>query len=368
MASANGSHLVGRREFLRRSGMLGLAAAVGPLLAACSSGSDQPVLNFLNWQDYIAPDTLAKFRAASGITTTYQTYASNDELSRDLVQAGRPRRAGRGPGTFDLMVPSDNFVRRFVGDDLLEQLDHSKLSNLANLRPEYRNEAFDPGNRYTVPWATGTTGIGYDTTALSSPPDWDVFGDARFKGKMTVLAEIRDAFGAALFSLGKDPNTTSAADVDAAASQLIKWKGVIAGFDSATYLDRLARGELVVAHAYSSDLLEARSRNPNLAFVLPPQGALRWVDSLAIPTEAEHVDNALEFMDFYLRPGVSADVSTSVQVDTGNAKSFPLLPASLQNDPVVFPPADVLAKLAFTADLGDAEKLYTEAWKRVQAA
>ena len=100
---------------------------------------------------------------------------------------------------------------------------------------------------------------------------------------MTVLAEIRDAYAAALFSLGKDPNATSPADVDAATDRLIAMKGVIQGFDSTTYLDELAKGNLVAAQAYSSDLLEAKERNPKLDFVIPPQGGGRWVDSLAIP-------------------------------------------------------------------------------------
>ncbi len=361
-----------RREFLRRAGAAGLAVAAAPLLAACSEhsieGSD--VLTFENWTNYIDPAVLTAFKAQSGISVAYNTYVSNDELARTLNLANVPRRGGREGHTFDLMVPSDNFVRSFVQQDLLEKIDAgTKLKNIGNLQPEFRKEGFDPGNVYTIPWATGTTGIGYDTSVFSSPPDWTVFLDDRYKGKMTMLAEIRDAFGASLLSLDKDPNATSSADIDAATQQLIKMKAVILAFDSTNYIDELAKGTLVAAHAYSGDLLQAKESNPKLDFVLPSQGALRWVDSLAVPVHAPNPDNSLTFMDFYLEPAVSAQVSNFIQYDTANAAAVSLLDAAVRDDPVIFPPADVLSRLSFTADLGsDVDKLYADGWSTVQGA
>lgn len=358
--------MLSRRELLRRAGTAGLAVAALPLLQACKRRTKE--LTFLNWQDYIDPAVLTRFEGQTGIDITYQTYVSNDDLASKLVLANAARRRGREAHTFDLVVPSDNFVRRFVREDLLQTIDRAKLTNLGNLRPEFRSEGFDPGNRYTVPWATGSTGIGYDTSVFSEPPDWNVFADERFNGKMTILTEIRDAFAAALFSLGLDPNTTSAAEVDTARDQLITWKSVIRAFDSATYLDELASGQLVAAQAYSSDLLEAKARNPKLDFVIPAAGGGRWVDSLAIPSKAPDKDNAERFLDFYLRPEVSAEVANFVKVDTGNGAAEGLYDPAVRNDPIVFPPPDVLARLVFTADLGDAEKLYADAWKQVQSA
>jgi len=361
-----------RREFLRRAGLAGLAVAAAPVLAACSEqsleGNDE--LSFENWTDYIDPAILTAFRSQSGISVQYATYTSNDQLQTRLLLADTPRRHGRMTHTFDLMVPSDNFVQRFRDLDLIEEVDPgSKLQNIGNLQPAFQHEGFDPGNRYTIPWATGTTGIGYDASILDTPPDWSVFLNETYKGKMTMLDEIRDAYGAALLSLGKDPNATSATDIDAATRQLIAMKAVIRGFDSTTYLDGLASGDLVAAHAYSGDVLQAKERNPKLAFVLPPQGALRWVDSLAVPVHAPQPDNALTFMDFYLQPEISAQVSNHIRYDTANAAAQPLLDAAIRSDPVIFPPADVLAKLSFTDDLGpEVEKLYADGWKQVQGA
>ena len=357
-----------RREFLVRAGVLGAGVAVAPLLAACTRETNQLV--FQNWTDYIDPAVLSDFTAQTGTQVSYQTYASNDELAERLLLAASARRRGRSSSTFDLIVPSENFVRQFLEQDLLQPIDASRtLSNIGNLDPAFRAEGFDANNTYTIPWATGTTGIGYDATVLDTPPDWSVFLDPTYRGKMTLLDEIRDAYGAALFSLGLDPNTTAPADVDAATDQLIKMKGVIKGFDSATYIDGLASGELIVAHAYSGDLLQAKERNSGLAFVLPEAGALRWVDSLAVPVDAPDKDNALAFMDYYLEAEVSAKNANHIQYDTANQAAVPMLDPTVRDNPVIFPPGDVLSRLSFTVALGsDGEKLYADGWKRVQDA
>jgi spermidine/putrescine-binding protein len=365
------ANFVPRREFLRRAAAMGVVMAATPILSACSEKAleSAKTLAFENWTDYIDPAILTKFMSAAGISTIYSTYTSNDELSNRLILAEAARRRGRMVHSFDLIVPSDNFVKQFRDQGLIQQINAAtSLKNIGNLEPEFRQEDFDPGNQYTIPWATGTTGIGYDTSVIASPPDWSVFLNESYKGKMTMLDEIRDAYAAALLYLGKDPNTTSSADVDAATQTLIKMKGVIKSFDSTNYIDGLASGELVAAEAYSGDLLQAKQRNPKLDFVLPQQGGMRWVDSLAVPTHAPHLDNALEFMDFYLRGDISAQVSNFISYDTANAAAVPLLDPSIKGDPVIFPPADVVARLHFTADLGPFEKLYSNGWKQVQSA
>jgi len=357
---------VSRRDVLRAGGMLGVALGFAPLLSACTSSEDVKRLSFLNWTDYIAPGTLKRFEQQTGISTTYETYTSNDELRKRLQQAGVVRRGGRKPTTFDLVVPSDNFVQEFRDDDLIQKLDLDQIQNLDNLSEEFRNESFDPGNQYTVPWATGTTGIAYNTDEFDDPPGYDVFLDRAVRNRATILDEARDAYAVALFSLGKDPNTTRPTDVDAATDRLLDMKKVITGFQSGDYWKGLAAGDTVVAQAYSSDFQLARERNPKLAFTFPEAGALRWVDSLAIPTDAPRKKSAEAFISFYLQPEVSAGVSRYVQVDTGNRAARELLPDRLLDDPVVFPPEDVLDRLVFTAYLGADESLYTDGWDRVR--
>jgi spermidine/putrescine transport system substrate-binding protein len=182
---------------------------------------------------------------------------------------------------------------------------------------------------------------------------------------MSILDDSRDALAMSLLSLGKDPNSIVEADINAAADQLIAMKKH-AHFDSETYLRELSAGNLVAAQAFSSDFVIAKGQNPNLEFVLPAQGAMRWIDCLVIPDRAPRPGRAHEFISFFLEPSNAAVVSAGAKVDTGNAGAFDLLPTDVRNNPVIFPPADVLAKLSFLEDLGDAEELYSDAWKRIK--
>jgi spermidine/putrescine transport system substrate-binding protein len=202
---------VSRRQFLATGAALGSAALLGTGLSGCAEQASEKRISFLNWQDYVDPTLLTDFSTRSGLAVGYETYESNDALAQRLTAADVTRRRGRKTTSFDLIVPSTDLFRRLRSTGALQALNTSIVTEalLANLSQPLRQLDSDPGNRYSVPWATGTTGIGYDTTVFSEPPTWDVFLDTTHRGKMSVLKESREAFAAALISLGKDPNTTS---------------------------------------------------------------------------------------------------------------------------------------------------------------
>jgi spermidine/putrescine-binding protein len=355
---------VSRRRFLKTALAAGASGSLISFLASCDA-SEPSKLSFLNWQDYIGDSTLRDFKETTGIDVTYQTYPSNDRLEWLLNQASSARRGGRRGSSYDLAVPSDNVIPKFYRAGLIQDLDPTKITGLENLRDDVRALPFDSENKFTIPWATGTTGIAYDSSVLTTPPDWSVFLDATHAGKMSILDDSRDALAMALLSLGKDPNSTNEPDISAAAEQLTAMTKN-AGFDSETYLRELVVGNLVAAQAFSSDFVIAKEQNPKLEFVLPEQGATRWIDCLVIPDRAPRPGRAHQFISFFLDPLNAAGVSAGAKVDTGNAIAFDLIPTDVRNNPVIFPPAEVLAKLFFLNDLGDAEKLYNDAWKRIK--
>jgi spermidine/putrescine-binding protein len=356
---------ISRRTFLKAALAASASGTFINFLTACDN-SEPSKLSFLNWQDYIGDTTLRDFETATGIDVTYQTYPSNDRLEWLLNQASSVRRGGRRGTSYDLCVPSNDVIPRFYRAGLLQDLDPSKITGLENLRADVLNLPFDPENKFAIPWATGTTGIAYDSSVFAIPPDWTVFLDAQYTGKMTILDDSHDALAMALLSLERDPNSTDESDVNTAADQLIAMSQN-ATFNSETYLRELAAGNLVAAQAFSSDFVIAKDQNPNLEFVLPVQGATRWIDCLVIPARAPRPGRAHEFISFFLQPENAAGVSAGAKVDTGNSAAYDLIPVDVRNNPVIFPPSDVLANLPFLTDLGDAQKLYDDAWKRVKA-
>jgi spermidine/putrescine-binding protein len=354
-----------RRHLLGAAGLIGLAGALDLSLTGCSTAAESRI-SFLNWQDYVDPELLKRFTDKTGLEVGYETYESNDQLEERLIAASVPRKGGRKSTSFDLIVPSTNLFGRLLDGNALLELDSAMVTSalLGNLDPGFRELPADPGNTFSVPWATGTTGIGYDTTVFAEPPTWEVFLDSAQAGKMSVLNEIREAFAAALFSLGEDPNTTDAAVIEAAEAQLGKFLAN-AEANSATYLDDLASGKLVVAQGFNTDVLQAAKTNPNLAFTIPPQGGTVWTDLICIPKDAPNPDGANKLIAFYLDPEISAMNAEYNLVNTGNEAAKGFLPASVLDDPAIYPPAEIAGSLVSIANLGDAEDTYAAAWDRL---
>ncbi len=363
-----------RRTFMRT---MAFASAAG-FVAACGSSSkggtassssttpptfsnkpEAKVLNFYNWTDYIATDTIPNFQKETGIKVTYDNYSSNDELFAKL---------SAGSTGYDIIVPTDATLVKMKHANLVEPLDLSLIPNVVNLDPRFRNAAYDPGNQYSIPWQWGTTGIGFDKTKVGgSVTDWDAFKLPAIKGKSSFLDEARDAFAMALFALKKDPNTTNTSDLDDAKNYLIDLKKTIKQITS-DYQDPLKSGELIFCQAYSGDVFTIQGDNKNIDYVIPTSGAFSWVDSMAIPKGAGHPKNAEAFMNYMLEPKVGAALTNFVNYGSPNKAALPYINKDIVDNPLIYPPADVLAKLPFQKDIGDAELAYSDRWTAVKSA
>jgi spermidine/putrescine-binding protein len=363
-----------RRTFMRT---MAFASAAG-FVAACgssskggtgSSGSTTPptfsskpeakTLNFYNWTEYIDAKTIPNFQKQTGIKVTYDNYSSNDDLLAKIRT---------GSSGFDIIVPTDATLVKMKHGNLLQPLDLSLIPNVTNLDPRFRNAAYDPGNQYSIPWQWGTTGIGYDKTKVTDPvTDWDALKLPSVKDRSSFLKEARDAFAMALFALKKDPNTLNDDDLDAAEQYLIDLKKNMKSITS-DYLDSLKGGELILCQAYSGDVFQAQAVNKNVEYVIPTSGALSWVDSMAIPKGAPHPKNAEQFMNYILEPKVGAELTNFVNYGSPNKAAQPYILKEILDNPLIYPPADVLAKLPFQKDLGEDELKYSDRWDKVLTA
>ncbi|MGB7930940.1 MAG: polyamine ABC transporter substrate-binding protein [Gammaproteobacteria bacterium] len=342
--------------------------------------ADNKVVHVYNWSDYIAPDTLENFQSATGIKVTYDVYDSNEVMEAKLLAGG---------SGYDVVFPTAQpFAERQIKAGLYQKLDKSKLGNYGNLDPTILKplQTPDPDNAHVVPYMWGTSGIGYNVDKVKAilgdnvPTDtWALLFDPAIASKLagcgiSVMDDEMEGMSAALMYLGKDPNSTDPKDFEAAVELFKKVRPYIKYFHSSQYINDLANGDLCVAHGYSGDVLQARDRadeagnNVHIAYAVPTQGAILWIDVMAIPTDAPHTDNAYAFINYLLKPDVIATISNEVTYANANRAATGLIDEAVRDDPGVYPPEDVKQRLVTIGTLPDkVQRLKVRAWTRIKS-
>jgi putrescine transport system substrate-binding protein len=340
-----------------------------------ASGQEQKVLYVYNWSDYIAEDTVSSFEQRTGIDVTYDTFDSNDMVETRLLA---------GSSGFDVVVPSASFLERQIKAGVFQKLDKSRLPNFKNLDPEIMRAVakHDPGNEYAVPYMWGTTGIGYNEDMVRSifgdqPLDsWDYVYDPSFAAKLkdcglSMLDASDEILKTVLAWLGRDPNSQSEEDLEAAEEKLMAIRPFVRKIHSSQYIDDLANGEVCVAIGWSGDILQARDRaaeagrGVTIKYSIPKEGTIIWFDMLAIPADAEHPNNAHEFINYLLEPEVAARNSNAVNYANPIPASLPMVSEAVSGDPGIYPPPEVKAKLFPSLAYGEAfQRSLTRMWTR----
>ena len=304
-----------RRELLRRAGRGSAYLGAMALLASCGVEAQRGTgdqrkrlpaepageLVMANWPLYIdkgptGSPTVKSFEEATGISMRYEVVINDNEEFFATIR--EPLSQGQPTG-WDIVVVTDWMVDKMNRLGYLEQLHHEELPNFeANAAEEFRDPWFDPNNAHSIPWAAGITGIGYDIelTGREITRFDDLFDDA-FAGRVGMFLEMRDTFGLALASMGIREPEAALEDVQQAQQMLIENRSKIRGFYGNDYVDQLATGNLVATMAWSGDVFALSLDNPNLRFVIPEGGGMRWSDNMVIPAGAEHPLDAHMFMN-----------------------------------------------------------------------
>jgi len=335
----------------RRGFFAGVAAtAIGASLSGCRWASDDKVLNVYSWSDYIAPDTISKFEAATGIMVRYDVYDSNETLDAKLSV---------GSTGYDVVIPSAMpFLARQIRSGRFRELDKSLLPNLKGLDSKVLEDlnVADPGNRYGVPYLMAATGIGVNRTKVEQlAPGTDLttlgllFDPVKLaklkRCGVSVLDAPVEVLPAALSYLGRDPKSLSAADLEAAGQAVRAARANYRYVHSSSYINDLASGEICVAQGWVGDLVQARSRaneagrGVEIEIVLPKEGASFNVDMMAIPKDAPHVANAYAFIDFILQPQVIGAITNAVGYANAVPASKAYVDKAITSDPAIYPPA-----------------------------
>jgi putrescine transport system substrate-binding protein len=371
-----------------RQGLLGVAVTLA--LAACGQGekakdgeqaaaapaaAEEKVVNVYNWSDYIAEDTLENFTKETGIKVNYDMYDGNETLETKLLA---------GNSGYDIVVPSASFLERQIKAGVYQKLDKSKLPNLVNMDPEIVQRAalHDPGNEHSVVYMWGTTGIGYNVDKVkkalpnAAVDSWSLVYEPENASKLkgcgiAVLDSASEITATVLAYLGKDPNSQSPDDLALVEAKLLSIRPFIRYIHSSQYINDLANGDICVAVGYSGDILQARDRaseagnNVTVKYAVPKEGTIIWFDTMAIPKDAPHPGNAHVFINYVIQPEVIAGVTNYVNYANGVAASLPFVDESVRNDPGVYPPPEVKAKLfPDLAETQEFTRLLNRTWTR----
>ena len=323
-----------------------------------------------NWGEYIDESVIQDFEAETGIHVVYDLFETNEEMY-PVIEAGGV--------AYDVVCPSDYMIQKMVENDLLAEIDFDNIPNIDQIDPEYmeRSKAFDPENKYSVPYTWGTVGILYNDKRLEElgvepPGSWMDLWDPRLSGEILMQDSVRDAFMCALKPLGYSLNSTDPGELEEAKELLIQQKPLVQAYVIDQVRDKMLGEEAAVGVIYSGEMLYlqelAEGKDFHLEYVIPEEGTNLWIDSWVIPKNARNKENAEKWIDFLCRPDIAKRNFEYITYATPNRGAFELLDPELQQNKAVFPDWDSLQDAEVYQYLGDeVDSLYNELWKEVKS-
>ena len=331
----------------KRIGAFALAAAlvcgVGALIF--QSQNSTVTLNVYNWGQNIADgsdetmDIIAEFeKRYPDIKVNYITYASNEELYSKLSTGGI---------TVDVIIPSDYMIARLRNENMLEPLNFENIPNYALVDDSFKNQHFDPQNQYSVPYTWGTVGILYNTKYVDEADvtGWELLWNEKYKDKILMFDNSRDAFGIAQFLLGYSINTTDKEELQACADKLKEQKPILQQYVMDQVYDLMENEVAWIAPYYAGDCMAMMENNEDLAFYLPKdQGFNFFIDSMCIPTCCQEKDAAELFINFMCDPEISGANMDYIWYGSPVSAAKEYMDPVLAESEVVYPDQSVLDK------------------------
>lgn len=316
---------------------------------------EEKVLNVFTWEGYFDETTLAQFTEETGIQVNYSTFASNEEMMLKLQ--------ANGGSEYDIVLASDYAISTIRKEGLIQPLDKSLLTNWDNLNPDYLNQYFDPDNVYSMPYTVGSPMIVYDPDQVDG--ELTSFSDLWREDLADGLWLIDDArviVGETLRSLGYSYNTTEQSQLDEAAAKLAGLKPNIRVLDYDMTYNYLTAGEVKAAYLFTPFVVLSLQENPNLVAVFPSEGIGFGVDSIVIPVNAPHPNNAHTFMNFYLRADIAAYVAQWQAYINPNKAADELIDPDYAAMSPFHIPAELLESKEYVEDLGENESMFQDVW------
>ena len=320
-----------------------VAALALSLFTGCGKKEDTTTIYVYNWGQYIAEgdddsiDVIAEFeKKYPNIKVQYSTFDSNETMYAKLKNGGI---------TVDVVIPSDYMIGRMRQEGMLQELNYDNIPNAQYIDPSFRGMAYDPEDKYSVPYTWGTVGIIYNTKYVDEADvtGWELLWNEKYADKILMFDNSRDAFGIAEYLLGYDVNTTDEAELKACADKLAEQKPVVQQYVMDQIFDAMENEEAWIAPYYAGDFLTMVEENEDLAFYRPAhQGYNVFIDAMCIPTCAQEKEAAELFINFMCSPEISAANLDFIGYSVPASESKQYMDEEVVNDPVSYPDAEEL--------------------------
>lgn len=331
------------------------------LFTACGGNNAEKEKNQLyiySWADFIPREVYEKFEKETGIKVVEDIYSSNEEMYAKLKA---------GANGYDILLPSTDYVEILNKEGMIEHLNKDKISTFKNIDPEVLKKVqyFDPDNSLSIPYAMGATGIIVNKKYIKNyPKDFSIYLREDFKGKMTLLDDMREVMTSALLTLGYKADTTNEEEIKAAAELVKKWKKNIIKFDSESFGKGFATGEFYVVHGYSDNVYRELDdeQKKNTEFIIPEKGGTSYIDSFVITKNSKNMDNAYKFLEFIHRPDIYAKIADTLEIPSIN------IPAKkLMKSKPLYEISD-LKNTEILKDIKDSLQLQNKYWQNILVA
>ncbi len=315
-----------------------------------------------NWAEYIPEGVLDAFTKETGIEVQYSTFENNETMYAKL-------QLQKGKG-YDVVVPSTYLVSKMRDEGLLQPIDKSKLSNYKHLDPDMLDKPYDPGNQYSIPYLWGSTGIGVNATAIDPKTitRWSDLWNPKWKGQLLLTDDVREVFHMALKVLGYSTNTQNSEEIKQAYEKLTQLMPNVLLFNADAPREPFLAGDVNLGMIWSGEVSMAQEEMEDLVYVYPKEGAAFWVDSFVIPSGAQNVENAHKFIDYMLRPEIAKLTVEEIGYASPNRTARGMLDESIANDPVIYPPAEIVRTGEFQKDIGEkSTALMSGYWEKLKS-
>ena len=336
--------------------VLVLVSALVLLLSSC--GDEREVLKVYNWGDYIAPGVVEDFEKETNIRVVYEMFETNEDMFTKIKNSNNK---------YDVIIPSDYMIERMIAEDMLAEIDMSKITNYDAIDKEYKELPFDPENKYSVPYTWGTVGILYNKTMVSeAPTSWGALWDEKYKDNIIMMNSQRDAIGITLKYLGYSLNELSEEALGKAKDKLIEQSPLVLTWVVDEVKDKMIGGEAALALVYAGDAVYCKGENADLEYVIPKEGSNIFFDSMCIPKNCENKVAAEKFINFMCRPDIAARNAEYIGYSSPSTPARELMGEAGQ-DPTAYP--DVTKyNLEVFSSLGEKTKIYDELWTEIKTS